>query len=131
MMQSLAVILFTPFHSHNSLDIAPISSLFSVQNAFLLYLDANTIYLQFHIVYSRMVKKVEKVECALLETKIVTNDGNVTQKEFDDAINTLQKFKFILCFYIFGYCRYRNVLCSQEERGNVVFGFSDKIRIFR
>lgn len=32
-----------------------------------------------------MVKKVEKVECALLETKIVTNDGNVTQKEFDDA----------------------------------------------
>ena len=36
-----------------SLDIAPISSLFSVQNAFLLYLDANTIYLQFHIVYTK------------------------------------------------------------------------------
>ncbi len=45
---------------------------------------------------SRMVKKVEKVECALLETKIVTNDGNVTQKEFDDAINTLNQALYVL-----------------------------------
>ena len=43
-----------------------------------------------------MVKKVEKVECALLETKIVTNDGNVTQKEFDDAINTLNQALYVL-----------------------------------
>ena len=43
-----------------------------------------------------MVKKEEKVECALLETKIVTNDGNVTQKEFDDAINTLNQALYVL-----------------------------------
>ena len=48
------------------------------------------------IIISRMVKKVEKVECALLETKIVTNDGNVTQKEFDDAINTLNQALYVL-----------------------------------
>ncbi|MCI9524821.1 MAG: hypothetical protein HFF01_07210 [Erysipelotrichaceae bacterium] len=39
---------------------------------------------------------MEKVECALLETKIVTNDGNVTQKEFDDAINTLNQALYVL-----------------------------------